>query len=101
MDETTVTETVSVTESDGTTEVVVTVSDDSEEISVGGYEPQDTTGDGLANDITGDGQSTHDDVAVFFEHIDGDTIQENPQLFDFAETGDVGFRDALALLRTI
>ncbi|OVE86288.1 endo-1,4-beta-xylanase [Natronolimnobius baerhuensis] len=101
VDETTVTETVSVTESDGTTEVVVTVSDDSEEISVGGYEPQDTTGDGLANDITGDGQSTHDDVAVFFEHIDGDTIQENPQLFDFAETGDVGFRDALALLRTI
>jgi len=68
---------------------------------VGDYEPQDSTGDGLFNDFDGDGDTTHDDVSAFFEHLEDDAVQNNPDLFDFDENDRVGFGDVLDLLRRI
>ena len=68
---------------------------------VNGYEPQDTTGDGLYNDFDGDGQTTHDDVGAFFESIDSDGVQENPDAFDFDDDGSLGFGDVVELLRDV
>ena len=68
---------------------------------IAGAEPQDTTGDGLYNDLTGNGQTTHDDVRVLLEHIDDDAVRNNPEYFDFADTGRVGFRDVVELLRRV
>lgn len=71
------------------------------QIKLGEYEPQDTTGDGLYNDVNGDGQTTHGDVNVLFEYIESDAVQNNPEKFDFDENGQISFSDVLALLRRI
>ena len=63
--------------------------------------PQDTTGDGLYNDFDGDGQTTHDDVTAFFETIDSDGVQNNPDAFDFDGDGSLGFGDVVNLLRRV
>ena len=68
---------------------------------VGGYEVQDTTGDGLYNDFDGDERTTHDDVAAFFETIDSDGVQNNPDAFDFDGDGSIGFGDLVQLLRNV
>ncbi|SEQ73665.1 glycoside hydrolase family 5 protein [Natrinema salaciae] len=70
-------------------------------IGIGDYEARDTTGDGLYNDVDGDGQTTHADVDAFYEHLESDGVQNNPDAFDFDENGRVGFADVLDLLRRI
>ena len=72
-----------------------------ERFEVGEYEPTDSTGDGLYNDITGNNQTTHDDVTAFFEHVDDDAVQNNPAKFDFDGDGGIGFGDVVALLRRV
>jgi hypothetical protein len=44
----------------------------------------DTTNDGLLNDVNGDGSFDIFDVQVLFDHLDNETIQAYPDLFDFA-----------------
>ena len=61
----------------------------------------DTDGDGLCDDVDGDGELTHDDAADFLGSIEDDRVQNNPDAFDFAETGRIGFRDVVDLLRRI
>lgn len=46
----------------------------------------DTTGDGLLNDVTGDGEFDIADVQALFENLDAESVQNNAQLFDFAGT---------------
>ena len=70
-------------------------------VEVGDYEPADTTGDGLYNDFTGNGETTHDDVEAFFEHIDDDAVQNNPEKFDFDDDGTIGYSDVVELLRQV
>ncbi|WP_049928121.1 cellulase family glycosylhydrolase [Halopiger goleimassiliensis] len=67
-------------------------------IQVGDYEARDPDGDGLYDDVTGDGRTNHEDVEAFYEHLDADGVQENPDAFDFDEDGHVGFADVLELL---
>ncbi|MEY7850482.1 glycoside hydrolase family 5 protein [Natrarchaeobius sp. A-rgal3] len=71
-----------------------------EPIQVGEYTPEDTTGDGLHNDFTGDEETSHD-VTAFFEHLEDEGIQNNPDAFDFADDEDVGFADVVELLRRV
>ncbi|QLG49514.1 glycosyl hydrolase [Natrinema halophilum] len=73
----------------------------SEKITVGEHVAQDSTGDGRYNDITGDGETTHEDVNAFFEHLESDDVQSNPEKFDFDGDGQVGSMDVLELLRQI
>ncbi|NGM68835.1 pectate lyase [Natronolimnobius sp. AArcel1] len=68
---------------------------------IGGTQPTDPNGDGAYTDLTGDGQTTHDDVTVFFEHLEDEGVQNNPEAFDFAENDEVGFADVVALLRQV
>ncbi|SEQ73792.1 endo-1,4-beta-xylanase [Natrinema salaciae] len=97
------TRTVAVTEPDGVHDVVVTVDDSrsDEPVQVGDYEARDTTGDGLYNDVDGDGQTTHADVNAFYEHLEADGVQDNPDAFDFDGNDRIGFADVLDLLRRI
>ncbi len=55
----------------------------------------------MHNDFTGDGETTHDDVTAFFENFEDDGIQDNPEAFDFTESGDVTFSDVAELLRQL
>jgi PKD repeat protein len=61
--------------------------------------PRDTDGDGLYEDVNGDGAFTIADVQVFFQHRDADVVQDNPEAFNFAgdEPADVSIGDVQAL----
>ncbi|MCU4972729.1 fibronectin type III domain-containing protein [Halobacteria archaeon AArc-m2/3/4] len=65
------------------------------------YTPQDTTGDGLYDDVTGSGQTTTTDVTVFFEHVDEPAVTEYPQYYDFDGNGRVSVTDVVALFESI
>ena len=55
---------------------------------IGDEEPTDPDGDGLYEDVNGDGNFTIADVQVFFVHMDSDQVRENSELFDFAGRDD-------------
>ncbi|MFQ6033970.1 MAG: hypothetical protein ACE5KR_03830, partial [Candidatus Bipolaricaulia bacterium] len=59
--------------------------------------PRDLDGDGLFEDINGDGQLTFQDVLIFSFNFTSKAVQENWELFDFDADGDVDFDDAVAL----
>ncbi|GAB3017244.1 glycosyl hydrolase [Natronobiforma cellulositropha] len=91
-----------VTFSDGTTlsvppHTLETTRDAAPDLELNGYTPQDLTGDGRYEDVTGDGQLGFNDVVTFFDHLDHPTITENPAHFDFSGNGRVGFDDVIAL----
>jgi len=64
---------------------------------VGNNPPQDLDGDGLYEDVNGDGEFTITDHQVFFENRNHPVVQNNPELFDFARNGGVGLDDVNAL----
>ena len=51
---------------------------------VGENPPQDINGDGLFEDINGDGSVDVTDVQALHQNINSDTVQQNPELFNFA-----------------
>jgi PKD repeat protein len=63
--------------------------------------PNDLDGDGLYEDIDGDGALTFDDPVVLAFNLDSEVVQSNPALFDFEGDGDVDFDDAVALVRLV
>ncbi|MCU4743621.1 hypothetical protein [Natronoglomus mannanivorans] len=65
---------------------------------VGSDPPQDLDGDGLYEDVTGDGTFTAADVHALYEHRDSDVVVEHPAAFDFSGTGgEVTVADVQAL----
>lgn len=56
-------------------------------VVVGDNPATDTTGDGLLNDVDGDGEFDVFDVQAFFNNLESDPIQNNPERFDFSESG--------------
>lgn len=69
---------------------------------VGDNPATDTTGDGLLNDVNGDGEFDITDVQVFFENLNDEAIQNNPEQFDFSGTGgDISISDVQALFEQL
>lgn len=64
-----------------------------------GQPARDTTGDGLLNDINGDGEFTIADVQALFTNLNTPVVQENYELFRFAgvETERVSVFDVQGL----
>ncbi|MCU4972717.1 glycoside hydrolase family 5 protein [Halobacteria archaeon AArc-m2/3/4] len=62
-------------------------------------EPQDTTGDGLYNDITGSGSTTTSDVTEFFSGFTDE--YSDPQYYDFTGSGSVTTSDVVELFESI
>ncbi len=58
---------------------------------------RDNDGDGRAEDVNGNGLSDFADVVGFFVHLDSSAVQDNPTLFDYDNSGQVGIADVLAL----
>ncbi|WP_207586755.1 fibronectin type III domain-containing protein [Halomontanus rarus] len=69
--------------------------------AVDGTTPQDTTGDGLSNDMTGSGSTTTTDVNVFFEHVDDPAVTEYPKYYDFDGNGRVSVTDVVELFESL
>ncbi|GAB3017274.1 glycoside hydrolase family 9 protein [Natronobiforma cellulositropha] len=66
-----------------------------------GNPAQDLTGDGLYEDVTGDGNLGFNDVVTFFEEHNGDVVQSNVEYFDFSGSGSVGFNDVVSLFERL
>ncbi len=66
-----------------------------------GNDAQDLSGDGLYEDVTGDGNLGFNDVVTFFEEHNGDVVQSNVEYFDFSGSGNVGFNDVVALFEML
>lgn len=54
---------------------------------VGGDPPTDPDGDGLYEDVDGDGDFTIGDVQVFFQNRNSDVVQDNAEFFNFSGGG--------------
>jgi subtilisin family serine protease len=65
--------------------------------SVNGNQPTDPDGDGVHEDLNGDGTADVLDVQVLFSNLESETIQNNPSLFDYNGNGEVDISDVQAL----
>lgn len=63
--------------------------------------PKDPDGDGLYEDIDGNGELEKIDALVFSFNYDKDYIQENGRAFDFNQDGKVNMEDAEELMRIV
>jgi hypothetical protein len=61
----------------------------------------DTTGNGLLNDIDGDGTYDIFDVQALFTHFEDPVVQNNADVFDFAPDGEVNILDVQALFENL
>jgi hypothetical protein len=61
----------------------------------------DPDGDGLLEDVDGDGEVTIFDVQAFLEAFDGDVVGSNAARFDFDGDGDVDVFDVQTLLEAL
>jgi len=67
--------------------------------AVGGTPPTDPDGDGLYEDVNGNGRLDYDDVVAFFEDLESDPIASYPNAYDFNQNGDIDYDDVVALYR--
>ncbi|WP_418285062.1 PKD domain-containing protein [Halorubrum sp. DTA46] len=63
--------------------------------------PTDPDGDGLYEDINGDGEFNIVDVQALFANLDDETIQNNPDKFDFNQDGVVDVVDVQKLFTEV
>jgi hypothetical protein len=101
--DTTLTFEVEVTDDDGATAtgtVSVTVQESDPGIPpIGDFEnaPTDPDGDGLYEDVNGDGDVNVGDAQAIFANTDDPVVQNNVDAFDFNDDGSVNVGDAQAL----
>ncbi|RQH03364.1 GLUG motif-containing protein [Natrarchaeobius oligotrophus] len=65
--------------------------------------PRDLDGDGLYEDVNGDGESTVADVQALHRHLEDEVVTTNPEKFDFAgeDPGTVTDDDVAALYERV
>jgi PKD repeat protein len=68
-------------------------------LSGGEERPTDPDGDGLYEDIDGDGETTYADVVALFEGFETEGVAANGVAFDFNRNGRVDFDDIVTLYR--
>jgi outer membrane protein assembly factor BamB len=63
--------------------------------------PMDPDGDGLYEDLSGNGAAGFQDVVLFFRNIDWIAENEPVSAFDFSGNGGIGFQDVVQLFREV
>ena len=63
--------------------------------------PRDLNGDGLYEDLNGNGRLDYDDVVRLFRYFDDLAIRECWQLYDFNRNGRLDYDDIVALFRMV
>jgi PKD repeat protein len=63
--------------------------------------PTDPDGDGLYEDLNGNGEAGFSDVVLFFKNIDWVAENEPVAAFDFTGNGEIGFQDIVALFKEL
>ena len=86
-----------------TTSVEDTVPVDGQIIALPGYEtaPQDLDGDGLYEDLNGNGRAEFSDITLFFDNLDWIAENEPVSFFDYNKNGRVDLGDLQVLQELI
>ncbi|GAB6860070.1 alkaline phosphatase PhoX [Haloplanus litoreus] len=63
----------------------------------GGSAPTDPDGDGLYEDINGNGRLDYEDIEMLFSSFDADSVTMNKSAYDFNENGRLDFDDIVSL----
>lgn len=72
-------------------------SNDDETVPAPEFPGQDLDGDGLYEDVNGDGNVSISDVVVLFENLHSDVIQDDPEKVDFNSDSSAGVGDVVVL----
>ena len=67
----------------------------------GGSAPTDPDGDGLYEDLNGNGRLDYDDVRVLFENFETDSVRLNKAAYDINENGELDFDDIVDLYEEV
>ncbi|WP_339104813.1 alkaline phosphatase PhoX [Haloterrigena salinisoli] len=59
--------------------------------------PTDLDGDGLFEDVNGNGRLDYEDVTLLFENLENESVRLNEAAFDFNENGRIDYDDVVAL----
>ncbi|WP_276252661.1 malectin domain-containing carbohydrate-binding protein [Halomontanus rarus] len=84
--------------------VLSTDSDGGEELPAVGdnaNRPTDPDGDGLYEDVNGDGTVSPNDVTTLFEHVDDPTVTNNVDAYDFNGDEKIGISDVIQLFDSL
>ncbi|WP_299269214.1 choice-of-anchor I family protein [Halorientalis sp.] len=63
----------------------------------GGDAPTDPDGDGLYEDVNGNGRMDYADIELLFENLDSDAVQLNKEAYDFNDNGQIDYDDVVEL----
>ncbi|WP_226021805.1 glycoside hydrolase family 9 protein [Halomicrobium salinisoli] len=66
-----------------------------------GTRPTDPDGDGVYEDLNGNGETDYSDVVRYFDEIDGEYFAENAEYFDFNGNGEADYSDLVALFQEV
>lgn len=67
----------------------------------GGNPPTDPDGDGLYEDVNGNGRLDYDDITSLFQNFESDSVRLNEAAYDFNENGALDFDDIVELAGAI
>jgi hypothetical protein len=67
----------------------------------GGNAPTDVDGDGLYEDINGNGRLEYDDIVALFSNFDAQSVRLNDSAYDFNENGRLDFGDIVELYEEV
>jgi PKD repeat protein len=59
--------------------------------------PQDPDGDGLYEDVNGNGRVDYDDVVTLFNNLENSNVKSNARAFDFNGNEQLDYADLVAL----
>jgi PKD repeat protein len=63
--------------------------------------PTDPDGDGLYEDVNGNGRVDYDDVALLFNNLDDQSVTSNARAFDFNENDQLDYDDIVSLYEQV
>ncbi|AWB28607.1 family 43 glycosylhydrolase [Halococcoides cellulosivorans] len=69
--------------------------------ALGEQVPTDPDGDGLYEDVSGDGDLNFPDVNTLFQHTESAAVQDDAAFYDFSGDGVVDMQDVLALFEMV
>jgi len=64
-------------------------------------QPKDLNGDGLFEDVNGDGKLDFGDIVILFLNFERSEIRDYCQFYDFNGDGQVNFGDVIALFEML
>jgi PKD repeat protein len=63
--------------------------------------PTDTDGDGLYEDVNGNGRVDYDDVVLLFNNLESSGVKSNARAFDFNENDKLDYDDIVSLYEEV